>query len=54
MLTSVFYLVFAHIAILDMVLTVWLASALYSAYLAHVVKDHHKNIVGGDFGLLQV
>ena len=42
MLTSVFYLVFAHIAILDMVLTVWLASALYSAYLTHVVTEPYK------------
>ncbi|MGN1124642.1 MAG: ArnT family glycosyltransferase [Candidatus Gastranaerophilaceae bacterium] len=34
LLTNVFYLIFAHIAILDMVLTVWIASSLYTAFLA--------------------
>ena len=42
LLTSVFFLMLSHVAILDMVLTVWLTSALYSAFLSFVVKEHHK------------
>lgn len=42
LLTSVFFLIFAHIAILDMILTVCIASALYSAFLTQVVSDKSK------------
>ena len=42
LLTSVFFLILSHVAILDMVLTVWIASALYSAFLSYFVKEHHK------------
>ncbi len=42
LLTSVFFLILSHVAILDMVLTVWIASALYSAFLSYFVKDQHK------------
>lgn len=42
LLTSVFFLILSHVAILDMVLTVWLTSALYSAFLSYFVKEHHK------------
>lgn len=42
LLTSVFFLVLSHVAILDMVLTVWLASALYSAFLSFTVQDKYK------------
>ena len=42
LLTSVFFLVLSHVAILDMVLTVWLASSLYSAFLSFVVEEKYK------------
>lgn len=42
LLTSVFFLILSHVAILDMVLTVWLASALYSAFLSFTVEEKYK------------
>ncbi len=42
LLTSVFFLILSHVAILDMVLTVWLASALYSAFLSFSVEEKYK------------
>ncbi len=42
LLTSVFFLMLSHVAILDMVLTVFLASALYCAFLAGKVQPSYK------------
>lgn len=42
LLTSVFFLILSHVAILDMVLTVWLASALYSAFLSFTAEEKYK------------
>lgn len=42
LLTSVFFLVLSHVAILDMVLTVCIASALYCSFLAYNVSDKYK------------
>ena len=39
LLSSVFYLIFAHIAILDMVLTVTMALTLYCGFLATISKN---------------
>ncbi len=42
LLTSVFFLILSHVAILDMVLTVALASALYLAFLSFYVSEKYK------------
>src|SRR5574344_2130924 len=42
LLSSVFFLVLSHIAIIDMVLTVLVTSAIYCGYLANFVKDRTK------------
>lgn len=42
LLTSVFFLIFAHVAILDIILTIWIACSLYCAYLSHIVTDKYK------------
>ena len=42
LLTSVFFLILSHVAILDMVLTVWLASSLYCAFLGLRATDKYK------------
>lgn len=42
LLTSLFFLILSHIAILDMVLTVFMTSALYSYFLTHFCEDKHK------------
>ncbi len=42
LLTSVFFLILSHVAILDMVLTVWLASALYCAFLSFISEEKYK------------
>ncbi len=42
LLTSVFFLILSHVAILDMVLTAWLASALYCSFLSFKVEDRYK------------
>lgn len=42
LLSSVFFLIFAHIAIIDMVLTVFMTSALYCAFLTHFCEEKNK------------
>lgn len=42
LLSSVFFLIFAHVAILDMVLTVFMTSAIYSAFLTHFCQEKNK------------
>ncbi|MBP7212172.1 glycosyltransferase family 39 protein [bacterium] len=42
LLSSVFYLVLAHIAIIDMVLTVFVTSAIYCGFLSNYVQDKFK------------
>ena len=42
LLSSVFFLIFSHIAILDMVLTVFMTSALYCGFLTHFCQEKFK------------
>lgn len=42
LLSSVFFLIFAHIAILDMVLTVFITSAIYCGFLTHFCEEKYK------------
>ena len=42
LLSSVFFLIFSHIAILDMVLTVFMTSALYCGFLTHFCEEKFK------------
>ncbi|MBR1942351.1 glycosyltransferase family 39 protein [bacterium] len=42
LLTSVFFLILSHVAILDMVLTVWMTSSLYCAYLSFKAEEKYK------------
>lgn len=42
LLSSIFFLIFSHIAIIDMVLTVFMTSALYFAFLTHFCEDKNK------------
>lgn len=42
LLSSIFFLIFAHVAILDMVLTVFVAGAIYSAFLTHFCQEKNK------------
>lgn len=42
LLSSVFFLIFSHIAILDMVLTVFMTSAIYCGFLTHFCEDKYK------------
>ena len=42
LLTSVFFLMLSHVAILDMVLTVCMASCLYFAFLSQKVRDTYQ------------
>lgn len=42
MLVSVFFLIFSHIAIIDMVLTVFMTSAIYFGFLTHFCKEENK------------
>ena len=42
LLTSVFFLILSHVAILDMVLTVCIASGLYCAFLSFYATDKYK------------
>lgn len=45
LLSSLFFLMLSHIAILDMVLTVFITSAIYCAFLTHFVSDKFKKYV---------
>lgn len=42
LLSSIFFLILSHVAILDMVLTVFVASALYCGFLSHFSEDKYK------------
>lgn len=42
LISSIFFLILAHVAILDMLLTVFVASALYSAFLTHFCEEKNK------------
>ncbi len=42
LLTSVFFLVLSHVAIIDMVLTVFMTSAIYCGFLTHFCEDKNK------------
>lgn len=42
LLTSVFFLVLAHVAIIDMVLTVFITSAIYCGFLTHFCQEKNK------------
>lgn len=42
LLTSVFFLMLSHIALLDMVLTVFLTSAIYCGFLTHFCEPKYK------------
>lgn len=42
LLSSVFFLILSHIAILDMVLTVFMTSAIYCGFLTHFCEDKNK------------
>lgn len=42
LLTSVFFLMLSHIAIIDMVLTVFMTSAIYCAFLANFCEENYK------------
>ena len=42
LLSSIFFLILSHIAILDMVLTVFMTSAIYCAFLTHFCQDKNK------------
>lgn len=42
LLSSVFFLILSHIAIIDMVLTVFMTSAIYCAFLTHFCQEKNK------------
>lgn len=42
LLSSIFFLILAHVAIIDMVLTVFMTSALYCAFLTHFCEEKNK------------
>lgn len=42
LLTSVFFLVFSHVAIIDMVLTVFMTSAIYCGFLSHFCEAKNR------------
>lgn len=42
LLSSAFFLILSHIAIIDMVLTVFMTSAIYCAFLTHFCEDKNK------------
>lgn len=42
LLTSVFFLVLSHVAIIDMVLTVFITSAIYCGFLTHFCQEKNK------------
>lgn len=42
LLTSIFFLILSHIAILDMVLTVFMTTAIYSAFLTNFCQEKNK------------
>lgn len=42
LLSSAFFLILAHIAIIDMVLTVFMTSAIYFGFLTHFCKEENK------------
>lgn len=42
LLSSVFFLILSHVAIIDMVLTVFMTSAIYCAFLTHFCEDRLK------------
>lgn len=42
LLTSIFFLILSHIAIIDMVLTVFMTSAIYCAFLTHFCQEKNK------------
>ncbi len=44
LLSSVFFLLLSHVAIIDMVLTVFMTSAIYFAFLTHFCEDKNKKI----------
>lgn len=42
LISSIFFLILSHIAIIDMVLTVFMTSALYCAFLTHFCEEKYK------------
>lgn len=42
LLSSLFFLIFSHIAIIDMVLTFFMTSAIYFAFLTHFCEEKYK------------
>src|SRR5574344_9176 len=52
LLSSVFFLMLSHIAILDMLLTVLIALSLYCGFLTHIVSDKNKKFCWWYFYLL--
>jgi len=42
LLSSIFFLILSHVAIIDMVLTVFMTSALYCAFLTHFCQEKNK------------
>lgn len=42
LLSSMFFLILSHIAIIDMVLTVFMTSAIYFAFMTHFCEDKNK------------
>lgn len=49
LLSSVFFLVLAHVAIIDMVLTVLIASSLYCGFLTHFCEEKNKKYLWWGF-----
>lgn len=42
LLSSLFFLIFSHVAIIDMVLTFFMTSAIYFSFLTHFCEDKYK------------
>lgn len=42
LLSSVFFLILSHVAIIDMVLTVFMTSAIYTGFMTHFCSDKYK------------
>lgn len=42
LLSSLFFLIFSHVAIIDMVLTVFMTSAIYFSFLTHFCEEKYK------------
>lgn len=42
LLSSIFFLILSHVAIIDMVLTVFMTSAIYSAFMTHFCSEKYK------------